>query len=111
MKTRQDPLDIDQLVSLGNLAGVAVYQIIDCFAEGLMDRVAGLRAFSGEGNIEQMRMSVHEIKGAALSCGFLSVASMLDQGGARGAIDFSGLEACARESIGAWKRFLSAILA
>jgi hypothetical protein len=111
MKTRQDPLDIDQLVSLGNLAGGGVYQIIDGFAEGLMDRVAGLRAFSGEGNIEQMRMAVHEIRGAALSCGFLSVASMLDQGGAGGTIDFSGLEACARESIGAWKRFFSAILA
>ena len=74
-----------------------------------MDRVAGLRAISGERNMGEMRMAVHQLKGSALSCGFLSVASMLEQDGVGDALDFSGLEACAWESIGAWKRFLSVI--
>jgi hypothetical protein len=109
MKTRPDLLDIDQLVSLGDLTGGGVYQIVDDFASCLMDRVAGLRAISGERNMGEMRMAVHQLKGSALSCGFLSVASMLEPDGVGDALDFSGLEACAWESIGAWKRFLSVI--
>ncbi len=109
MKNRPDLLDIDQLVSLGDLTGGEIYQIVDDFASCLMDRVADLRAFSPERNMGEMRMAVHQIRGAALSCGFLCVASMLEQDGVSDAINFSRLEACALESIGAWKRFLSVV--
>jgi len=109
MKPRQNLLDIDQLIALGDLMGCEVYQIIEGFASSLMDRVADLRGFSEERNTGEMRMAIHEIWEGALSCGFLSVASMLDQGRLGDSIDFSGLEVCARESIGKWKLFLSAI--
>jgi hypothetical protein len=109
MKNSPDLLDIDQLVSMGDLTGGEVYQIVDDFAETLAGRIDGLRGISGEQNIEAMRMAAHQVRGAALSCGFLCVASMLDQIQAGGAIDFSRIEGCVSESIGAWKRFLSAI--
>ncbi len=67
MKTRPDLLDIDQIVSLGDLTGGGIYQVIDDFASCLMDRVAGLKVSSRDRNIGEMRMGVHQIKGDALS--------------------------------------------
>lgn len=101
-------LDYDRLDSMKEMLGNEAYLVIDRFAEGLPDKIGRMPAIMEESGLTALRAEIHRLRGTAVTCGFSGLGAMLAACGPMEVPDFRQLDACARESIGAWRLFRNA---